>query len=109
MMPMATRMIRIRRTLKAAAAPRRPASVCDRICTVIRFQSADTRKMAALMAVMARTKEKTRPEKKAGTSRGNVMRRKVTWVEAPRLVAASSMAGSICRRPAMPDWMPTGM
>ena len=63
--------------LNAAAPPKRPASVCERIWTVIRFQSAETRKIAALMAVMARTKEKTRAEKKAGTRRGRVIRRKV--------------------------------
>ena len=39
--------------------------------------------MAALMAVMARTKVKTRPEKKAGTMRGRVIRRK-TWPGRPR-------------------------
>jgi hypothetical protein len=74
-------------TLKAAAAPKRPASVWDRICTVMRFQSAETRKIAALMAVMARTKENVRPEKKAGTMRGRVTRRKVAAVVAPRSAA----------------------
>jgi len=72
---MATTIMPTKMILKAAAAPKRPELTWDKICTVIKFQLAETRKMAALMAVMARTKAKTKPEKKAGEMSGRVMRR----------------------------------
>ena len=43
---------------------------------VTRFHRGETRKMTALTAVMAFTKEYTMPEKKALRSMGSVMRRK---------------------------------
>ena len=68
--PAATKMMASSTKLNAAAAPRRPEATCDKICTVMSCQSADTRKIAALTAVIARTKEKTSPEKKAGAMKG---------------------------------------
>jgi hypothetical protein len=75
---------------------------------VIKFHREDTRNMAALIAVIARTKANTSPEKYAGSIKGRVIFEKVLRESAPRSIAASSIEGSICRRMATPDSMPTG-
>ena len=102
-MTMATRTIATKITLKAAATPNRPDPTSLSIWTVRRFHRAETRKIAALMAVMALTKAKTRPEKNAGAIRGNVIFQKVVIPSAPRFCAASSIVGSICLKTATPD------
>jgi len=73
----------------AAAAPRRPASVWKDL-DGHQFQSADTRRSRADRGHGAHEGE-YKPEKNAGTSKGSVIRRNVTWLDAPKLVAASSM------------------
>ena len=60
------------------------------------------RKIIAERLVMCRAKLKMRPAMKAGKMSGNVTCRNVYPVSAPRLVEASSIAGSICCSAAIP-------
>ena len=60
------------------------------------------RKMIAERLVMCRAKLKIRPAMNVGKMSGRVMCRKVYPVSAPRLVKASSIAGSICCSAAIP-------
>ena len=106
MQPLAAKTTRIRITENADACANCISVMHSRMRVVKSDQWTDTRKMVALMAVIARMKRNFMPAVTAGMMSGNVTLRNVPKADSPRDSDASSSEGSICCREATVERIP---
>ena len=103
MTPITIRTIKINNEQKANALPNLPESTSARIFWVMIGVSGVVMKMIGESVVIECAKANIKPVNRAGLINGNVIFRKVVKPDAPSDADASSIAGLICWRAAIPD------
>jgi hypothetical protein len=99
----------ISKVQNANALPKRPESTSAKIFCVMMGVSGVVIKMIGDKVVIECAKANIRPVSSAGLMSGRVIFLKVVKPDAPRDAEASSMAGLICWRAAIPDRCPAGL
>ena len=106
---MIAKTMKINKVQKAKALPNRPESTSAKILWVIMGVSGVVIKIIGESVVIECAKANIRPVSNAGLINGKVILRNVLKPDAPSDADASSIAGLICCKAAIPDRCPAGL